>query len=60
MKTLIVYEAKDGRQFSDGDACLDYEKRCRDTQEANEMLLNKFKEHLPEDSEASGSQSLGE
>ena len=39
MKTLIVYEAEDGRQFSDGDACLDYEQNCRATKEANDMWV---------------------
>lgn len=37
MRTIMIYEAEDGRQFPTGDACAEYEQQCRDIKEANEM-----------------------
>ena len=40
MKTVTMYEAKDGKQFSDESQCLEYEQQCDDLVAANDMLDN--------------------
>ena len=40
MKTVMMYEADDGKRFNDPIMCLDYEQQCADADAANNMLDN--------------------
>lgn len=40
MKTVTMYEADDGKQFSSEAQCLEYEQQCEDARAASEMLQN--------------------
>ena len=37
MKTIMIYESQDGRQFVTEEDCLEYEQHCINTEEANKM-----------------------
>ena len=40
MKTIIMFEAEDGKKFTDAADCLEYEEQCADLAAANNMLRN--------------------
>jgi hypothetical protein len=40
MKTVTMYEAEDGKQFSTEAMCVEYEQSCADLSAANDMLEN--------------------
>jgi len=40
MKSVMMYEADDGKRFNDPTLCLEYEQQCTDVDAANNMLDN--------------------